>query len=1106
MSSMWKLGLVIGLCAIQLGTSTAGCPCSVADGKLTCAENTIQDFPEDLNLDECHPDLSSVWAVEIQGQPISILKNNAFERFSHISQLSLSFNEIKVVEKNAFAGLNRLTMLFMKENDISIIKDGALDHLINLKFIDLRLNEQLEKYTTNSWHFCTNAEQFSLFKSGPTIFKEFTKSPLTDEFCEAHKNFELESCDLKDTILDCSTTDNLKDIPCYLSNKNFERILFNFKEDPNPREVANFYEGESNRFFQEFNSQNKSMEHLKYMNEFTLYETKFDISKLNTYTSTRTQKVIIKADTVYMSAPVTINYKLELHARVVSLQHPIQMSMTKDEFLQSVDLESWAAKEEYFTVGKVLMNRKQQGLVTIVRNIEKIILQSTQSICHPNVINVEESGYDIQHWYDVTSINLNYVCARTVLNSRKNAPLVQDISTYMLGFVYNDTIVKNREAFIAAQKYNRLLDLNSLKNVHNVPSYSVDTIAKLSSILFDKMTIYKQNEIAQESQLFIASGRVQDMQIQFQFIEQQQKMYFEAEQRQLDAIWASADTNWHFDFSHRNDIENEISGGLDAIQQQMWDMEQKDLENALREAELSREHIAAVVEKFETQVKRLLEMTEGSINVQSQLVERLKTNAHDMDIEFQNFERAIEQWKHEQEVKAVWGIFKAILSFGIGLATGELDPAAIGEAIEAIIEIEELLIELVQLIENCNAIQDMINEIDFSDIADINLQLNTNFKDALHNAVEMKLKGPDFDEIERTATIKIGIMNQATNNEIEGADNVMMACTSVSDVGHQLINEASDFADKVLQLSERNDELIVARQDMNRTVAEIEHIRLMLIELKQEMEDFMNNRDQAREEYEQHLKDLEEQYNTITAEQKEEFRKKITESFLQFQTTFRSIAESYNNKMYDLLSGIHQKFYGLKEHSMNQRSMIMSLFIEYCDADFYHSFTPCDDLKLPLMSDELDTLLDKLKDIEWNSITSSENIPGTPIEFSGWFVIQEDSSENYGHKNNYIVETLKSKHEVDINLRDLDVENHFDDFWRVRLERLTLVLLDANNYPIQSNGTSFGKEIQIRIQYPTIFNDTDNNGDQQSFLALNFACNSDYVTSGAGKGKIIEKW
>jgi hypothetical protein len=243
-------------------------------------------------------------------------------------------------------------------------------------------------------------------------------------------------------------------------------------------------------------------------------------------------------------------------------------------------------------------------------------------------------------------------------------------------------------------------------------------------------------------------------------------------------------------------------------------------------------------------------------------------------------------------------------------------------------------------------------------------------------------------------------------------------------------------------------------------------------------------------------------YHNISDELRAEFKEKITLSFNNFQTSFASLSKSYDRQIFLVISSIHQKFYGLKEHSMTQRAMILSLYLDFCDAEFYNSFKSCEDQNLPYMSDDIDSLLGKLIDIQWESVISNEQIPGTPIEFNGDFTIDSVTNTLYGGKNNFIVGTLKNTSHVGINLRDLDVENRFDDFWRLRLETITLQLLDADSKPIQSAGTGFGQEIQIKIRYPTIFNDTDNYKNSNSFLAQNFACNSDYVTTGEGANDI----
>merc|ERR1719493_608865 len=67
---------------------------------------------------------------------------------------------------------------------------------------------------------------------------------------------------------------------------------------------------------------------------------------------------------------------------------------------------------------------------------------------------------------------------------------------------------------------------------------------------------------------------------------------------------------------------------------------------------------------------------------------------------------------------------------------------------------------------------------------------------------------------------------------------------------------------------------------------------------------------------------------------------------------------------------------------MVQRSLIMIIFQEFCDGLFYFSFSNCyDNERVAAMSDNYDTIIKKLIDLEWRSITAVEFLPTAPTEF-----------------------------------------------------------------------------------------------------------------------------
>ena len=1015
-------------------------------------------------------------------------------------QIAMSFNGLEIIHKDAFNGVKEVRTLFLKDNQLHTIEEGTLDVLVNLQHLDVRNNPNLTSYTTNAWHFCTMSEEFNLHIDSPTFYKNFKTSKASSQYCDSKMDFPFDGCVRNgDGIIDCTSVEDFSSTPCKIKNEDFNNIMINYPKDKEAKVVENYYEGESNRFFQEFNSQKGSMEHAKYMLELTLYETKYDLTKLKELTSDMTELVTIKADTVYMSSPVTISHHLNIQARVVALDYPITMNMTKHMFTSNPEVEAWAHKEENYFVGKVLMNKRTFGLVTVLQNALELPPVSKDDVCTPQVSKVEETRMDVSSWFDVTAINLQYVCAMTVMKTRNNAKLVEDMSHYMLDFVYDSAVVGSQKTFIAAQKFNRVLDLNKMSSVHNVPAYSIDIVSSLAGLMYDRMMAYQQNEINQEIQLADATNIAQMMQTNFEMVKMQQQQYFSQELAVLDSIWAAADNNWNFDFDHRNGIEDQIGASMDAIQNQIFEMQEQALKQALTEAEMSQQHIDDVIDQYKKQITRLNDLVTASVDVQSKLMERLKDNTNNLEIEFDKFEQAVEDWKHEQEVKAVFAIFKAVFTFGIGLATGNPEDLDIGEVIGDIMEIFDLLMELVEIIESCQDIQDMINDLDLDHLADINLNLGTSFKDSLQTMVKLKLKGSDFDELDRTATIKLTAMNQATDFGISGADDCMMAMTRVTDVGKQMITEAAEFSDIVLKLSEESDKLTVAQEDRERTTKQIEDIKNQVRELEEFKEQFTADREKAKEEYEKQIEEMKAKYENITEEMRAEFREKIELSFKNFQDSFASLSKSYERQIFYVKSSIHQKFYGLKEHSMTQRAMILSLYLDYCDAEYFNSFKSCDDQSLPYMSDDLETLLDKLIEIQWESVVSDAEIPGKPVEFIGRFDVDSNTELVYGGVKNYYVDTLRSTYHMDLNIKDLDIYNRFDDFWRIRIDTMKLLLLDADDNPIDSAGTSTGEEIQIKIQYPTVFNDTDYRKNANSFLAQNSACNSDYVTTPSGK-------
>eukprot|EP00088_Acartia_fossae_P001268 TRINITY_DN10475_c0_g1_i5.p1 TRINITY_DN10475_c0_g1~~TRINITY_DN10475_c0_g1_i5.p1 ORF type:complete len:582 (-),score=116.34 TRINITY_DN10475_c0_g1_i5:401-2050(-) len=481
----------------------------------------------------------------------------------------------------------------------------------------------------------------------------------------------------------------------------------------------------------------------------------------------------------------------------------------------------------------------------------------------------------------------------------------------------------------------------------------------------------------------------------------------------------------------------------------------------------------------------------------------MKDASDDMNSEFEKFKEEAEKYRRKQIFKATLGMLFAVGQLALCFATGK--PPDISTVMEDIQEILDLIMELEELAITLDGLRDMTESLDLDDLADNDYQIDTNFQNCLNNMVDLKMKTSSFDELQNQATIKFAAMNAATNYEILGCDTMEMALMKVAQLGHEMVDESVRFSDIILRLTQENGNLAVAMKDQKKALEQIESIEKEIKDFNKMMKYFSQDKEKAQAEYEKEIEDMKNHYADITEEMRNEYKKKITASFDSFQATFESLTGKYELKLSDLITSIHQKFYGLKEESMNQRSIILTLYTDYCDAYFYNTLKECDESDIPYMSDSFDVLLRKLKQIQWNSVVAPEEIDGTPQYFDFPFCIDSSDKETlFGGKRNLIIETLRNTSEVSINLKDLDVFNGFNDMWRIRIESMTFILLNEANQPIKSSGTNFGQQIKLQIKYPTSFNDTDAENNNIGFMGQTFFCNADYISDGKDIDQLSE--
>ena len=239
--------------------------------------------------------------------------------------------------------------------------------------------------------------------------------------------------------------------------------------------------------------------------------------------------------------------------------------------------------------------------------------------------------------------------------------------------------------------------------------------------------------------------------------------------------------------------------------------------------------------------------------------------------------------------------------------------------------------------------------------------------------------------------------------------------------------------------------------------------------------------------------------------------------------------------------------------------MLSVMFLNFCDLLFYHAFEECNQDEVPLLGDDMQTLLTKLNNIQWDTVVN-RYLPGNnaqtywdlqnsdsyfdlPLTFqptqylSTWksqlmtmslyqagtpSTLQSqtcwtapmlpstlkttspvtNSTSNGGEMISHVFTILckailtQKPRLMKMPLSNLWLMTFFSILYRWRINELEVLLLDHNNQVIPSKGVDIGQGISLGIHYPPVFNDIDSRGSSHTFLAQAFYCRSTYQTHG----------
>ena len=564
-------------------------------------------------------------------------------------------------------------------------------------------------------YYCDNWNQWnpSLISNCKDIHKDTKTFPNLD-CTDAGKDFDIQG-------LGCSLQ----------SIEHYDSVIVNFPLESN--HVKDFGKGESSKFFREFNGPNiaNNTNLNKKRKSLKFYATKFDLADLVKNTDmSRTKDVMIKADTVVISEPIEINYKLKIRARIVSIDKAIKMKIPLQEFKDGHTRTSYKKKVVFSE--ETHLRHRQFGLVDILDLAPRN--QIDESACSPLSVLPNQTDTS-DSWFDPITVNLLYFCAATVqpeLNS-----LAMEIANFNLDFHSNKEFVGDTRTFVAAQKFQRIQERGQNLRANNVPSYDLRTIKKLASVMYTKLFLYYEEEQNLDGLIMTTQNRLDDMEVQFQIVEMEQENYFKNEQIVLDAIFDSTNSIFDFVWDIFDASNSEIMDAIHTTGNISIDLQEQELKTMLVKAKNQVEHFNDLVNQYSAQIDRYSQKAEKELEVTKTLANQFNNDAiPDLTKAVKKFEDAANKPPKPQ------GFFQAILSIFTG---------GIPAIINAIIDIKQLIDDIAAIKEKMNEIVKMIGDFDFINFNSLTDDPSTDFVNALKQSIELKLQGPRFDDLKNEA-------------------------------------------------------------------------------------------------------------------------------------------------------------------------------------------------------------------------------------------------------------------------------------------------------------------------------------------------------------------
>ena len=979
----------------------------------------------------------------------------------------------------------------LDSNLISTIEGGTLEGIFSLKRLSMTNNTSSPSIETKSWPFCYRLEKGELeIQPSIEVIKNFdykTPTKVEEEYC-GYENQSIsvefnQHCIVSEynpdqpPTMDCSGANmsiNWYLLPCLRRvlipissyKPSIEKIKIPFVKTSWRGDIQDEFDCEVGRDVLKSLTKDPQSNGLK--SELVLYGINIDLKILEIHTEAAyTQNVVIYADKVFLSAPLSITYNLDIKARIVHLEHPIILIQDFSSFMGS--------RLHHFKTEKILVYNEATRLsyqkfgeaptIQIVEApLEKKINRAT---CVPKAEHQSQSD----HWYGLNDLFLKLASVCLKSQAKSNPSMTRKIAEEYV-------LLSNNEA--NSWRFQKLVGQTDdiAERIHPVPTFSLPTLEKFVSEMKERLGAIGKQEEMKKDKIFHLSRDAVTSKRRIELLHHQLDKNYKLFRVQMNLFHETSKLNW------------KKLRQLSEANHEMYNNTSMEIFTYLSGASNITNQIQI------NKVKLLIKTSKAQVDTEKEHLDdqhlTLRTNIdsqyywyHKLNTSYTELDKAIESAEFDLRNESIVKGVVTVLGFFSWLAGAVVSAIASGPGA---VPVSDSFIPFKFVTMILDVIHPAIRASKaMKELKRTNFTLSNytgNLKEALTEASKLKKVKLQFGDLRGEADyIYQELLKTAI---VTNPINLKRKLYTVADVGEAYVLQVVAFSKELLKFraKERNYQFALKQQRFVENTWSLQELNQTLITMKTDHKKSFDKLSKASKTLKRQVEEISQSFETESEELRKQHIEALNASLTSMQREFDAYERKQDSYYQKLIGQLGRQILLEEEGNLDQRLILQDLLDDICDALFYMYFdADCSDLDMKI-EDSYDKMVEKLSNIKWEIIRKNEENAGNMHNSDEKVMFVRDPS---------IISALRENKTVLVNLKEHLEDQSYQYQIHFRVYGMKIYFLDENDNTLFSRGTDFSSGALVQIGLPALFKDYDPKGNIHTFYGRARTCKSSYT-------------